>query len=201
VPHTILPYPIGVENTDNFVMEAAAISGIGTVPESIEIERGRLIDIMIDSHQNYAGMKAAIYGDPDTVLGLMSFVLELGMIPKYCITGSSTEKFDGAAKKLLEKYGITGSKVKFSADLFELHQWIKQEPVDILIGTTYGKQIARAENIPFVRAGFPVLDRYVHSYMPIVGYKGAIRLLEMIANALMDHRDRTCNDEDFEIVM
>ncbi|MDR3205586.1 MAG: nitrogenase molybdenum-iron protein subunit beta, partial [Candidatus Methanoplasma sp.] len=104
-------------------------------------------------------------------------------------------------KKLLEKYGIEGCRVKANADLFELHQWIKQERVDVMIGTTYGKQIAKAEDIPFVRAGFPVLDRYVHSYMPIVGYKGAMRLVEMIANALMDYRDRTCADEDLEIVM
>lgn len=54
----------------------------------------------------------------------------------------------------------------------------KNEPVDMIIGNTYGKYIARTENIPLVRVGFPILDRVGHSYFPIVGYKGAMRLIE-----------------------
>ena len=46
-----------------------------------------------------------------------------------------------------------------AADMFLMHQWIKQEPVDLLIGNTYGKYISRDEDIPFVRHGFPILDR------------------------------------------
>ena len=52
-----------------------------------------------------------------------------------------------------------------------------------------------------VRAGFPILDRYVHSYMPLVGYRGGMRLVELICNALLDRRDRDAKDEDFELVM
>jgi nitrogenase molybdenum-iron protein beta chain len=85
--------------------------------------------------------------------------------------------------------------------LFELHQWIKNDPVDLMIGTSYGKAIAKAEDIPLVRAGFPILDRYVHSYLPLVGYSGAIRMTEQITNALMDRQDRDAADEDLETVM
>lgn len=56
-------------------------------------------------------------------------------------------------------------------------------------------------NSSFVRAGFPIIDRYVHSYMPLVGYKGGMRLAELITNALMDRQDRDCAEEDFEMVM
>ena len=156
---------------------------------------------MLDSHAYYDKKTVAIYGDPDTVLGITTFVLEMGMIPKYVLTGTPNEKFTKKANALFEKFGVTDCKAKASGDLFELHQWIKNEPVDLLIGSSYGKQIARAEDIPFVRAGFPILDRYVHSYMPIVGYRGAIRLVELISNALMDRRDRDCEDEDMELVM
>jgi nitrogenase molybdenum-iron protein beta chain len=72
--------------------------------------------------------------------------------------------------------------------MFLMHQWIKQEPVDLLIGNTYGKYIARDENIPLVRHGFPILDRVGHSYFPTVGYRGGMRLLEMILGALMDRQ-------------
>ncbi len=63
------------------------------------------------------------------------------------------------------KFGVEGCRAKAAGDLFELHQWIKAEGVDILIGGTHGKYIARAEDIPFVRAGFPIIDRYIHSYI------------------------------------
>ena len=69
------------------------------------------------------------------------------------------------------------------------------------MGGTHGKYIAKAEDIPFVRVGFPIIDRYVHSYLPIVGYRGAIRLAEMITNTLMDRQDRDCSDQDMEMVM
>ena len=200
VSYAPLPLPIGLEGTDAYVM---ALSGIDQheVPSILEEERGQLVDIMLDSHFYHYGKKVAIFGDPDTVLGLMQFALEMGMIVKYAITGTPGEAFDKAAKERLFKFGQTEAKVKSSGDLFEMHQWIKNDPVDLLIGSSYGKQIAKAEGIPFVRAGFPVLDRYAHSYMPIVGYRGAIRLMEQITNALLDHRDRECEDEDLDVVM
>ena len=83
----------------------------------------------------------------------------------------------------------------------ELHQWIKNDTVDILFGNTYGKYISRAENIPLVRMGFPILDRVGHSYFPIIGYKGAMRIIEKISTALLDKYDRECAEEDFELVM
>jgi nitrogenase molybdenum-iron protein beta chain len=85
--------------------------------------------------------------------------------------------------------------------MYLLHQWIKQEPVDLLIGNTYGKYIARDEDIPFIRHGFPILDRVGHSYFPSVGYAGAMRLLEKILGAFMDRQDRDAPEERFELTM
>jgi nitrogenase molybdenum-iron protein beta chain len=85
--------------------------------------------------------------------------------------------------------------------MFLLHQWIKEETVDLLIGNTYGKYIARDENIPFVRMGFPIVDRVGHSYFPTVGYQGGIRILEKVLGAIMDKIDATAPEESFELVM
>jgi nitrogenase molybdenum-iron protein beta chain len=52
-----------------------------------------------------------------------------------------------------------------------------------------------------VRHGFPILDRVGHSYFPTVGYLGGMRLLEMILNAVLDHKDRRSPEESFELVM
>ncbi len=200
IPYTVLPLPIGVEATDRYLMELSRISG-REVPPELEEQRGQLVDILLDSHQYSAGKTVAIFGDPDTVQGLTALCLEMGMHPKYMITGTPKEDLEVSVKALCEQYGVEGYTVKANADLFELHQWIKNDPVDLLLGTSYGKQIAKAEDIPMVRAGFPILDRYVHSYFPMVGYTGAMRFVEKITNALMDRTDRDCRDEDLDVVM
>jgi nitrogenase molybdenum-iron protein beta chain len=87
------------------------------------------------------------------------------------------------------------------ADMYLMHQWIKNESVDLLIGNTYGKYISRDEDIPFLRHGFPILDRVGHQYFPTVGYAGAMRLLEQILNLLMDRQDRLAPEEKFELTM
>ncbi len=200
VPYEVLPLPIGIANTDQFIMELKKITQ-EEVPAGLEDERGQLVDVMLDAHFYCYGKKVAIFGDPDTVLGLTSFALELGMVPSYVLTGTPGDGFEKKAAELFAQYEVDGCKAKAAGDLFELHQWIKNEPVDLLLGTSYGKQIAKAEKIPFVRAGFPVLDRYAHSYFPIVGYLGGLRLTEFITNALMDEFDRECEDEDMDVIM
>lgn len=200
VPYELMPLPIGIEATDRFVQALSKISR-QEVPYELEEQRGQLVDILLDSHQYSYQKSVAIFGDPDTVIGLTALCLEMGMVPKYVITGTPKEEFNKLAGALCEKYGVQDCTVKANADLFELHQWIKNDPVNLLLGTSYGKQIAKAEDIPFVRAGFPVLDRYVHSVLPMVGYGGAMLLVEKILNALMDRQDRDCEDKDLEVVM
>ncbi len=200
VPNKVLPLPIGIGRTDEYIMALQSFTK-EEVPYSIEEERGQLVDVLIDIHPYTYNKKVAIFGDPDTVLSLAEFVLEMGMIPKYLVTGTPGNDFEHEAAELFAKFGVEGCKAKASGDLYELHQWIKAEGVDLLIGGTHGKYIARAEDIPFVRAGFPIIDRYIHSYMPLVGYKGGLRLAELITNAIMDRQDRDSTEEDFEMVM
>lgn len=199
VPYKVLKTPIGIKATDEFLMKLMR-GFVKNAPYSLEEERGQLVDIMTDTHFHFHGKKVAIFGDPDIVIALTEFVLSLGMKPIHVLTGTPGGSFEKEIKEMQLQAGIKGN-VKAAGDLFLFHQWIKNEPVDLLVGNTYGKYIARAEDTPFVRIGFPILDRSVHSYLPIVGYKGAMRILEMISNALLDRADRDAKDEDFELVM
>lgn len=199
VPAIVLKTPIGIKATDDFVMRVLEATG-GEAPKELEEERGQLVDLMVDIHNHYHGKRVAIFGDPDIVIAMTDFALSLGMVPKHVLTGTPGSEFEETVNAMLAEAGIEGSTVKAKGDLMELHQLIKNEPVDLLIGNTYGKYIARAENIPLVRLGFPILDRVGHSYFPTVGYMGAIRLIEKISTALLDKYDRECPEEDFELV-
>ena len=124
------------------------------------------------------------------------------MKPVYIVSGTSGKVFTKKMESILEE-NVPEAKYKNGerADMYLMHQWIKNEPVDLLIGNTYGKYIARDENIPLVRLGFPTIDRVGHSYFPSVGYAGAMRLLEKILGVFMDKQDAESPEESFELVM
>jgi nitrogenase molybdenum-iron protein beta chain len=198
VPAALLELPYGLTNTDLLIHALRNHGGVD-VPASIGQERGRLLDAMSDMHQYFHGKRVAIVGDPDHVIALTQFLVELDMKPVYVFTGSSGKHFEQRLTDMLASHA-PDAMIKQNVDLFELHQQIKNNPVDLIIGNTYSKYISRVENIPFVRFGFPVLDRMGHRYFPCVGYTGALRLMEMINNALLDHKDRECAEENFELI-
>jgi nitrogenase molybdenum-iron protein beta chain len=196
-----LELPIGLQATDRFIDKLRTLAGV-TVPDAVTDERGRLLDMIADMHQYVHGRRVALFGDPDQLVSLTEFLTLLDMKPVYIVTGTPTPQFENRIKTALGG-NVPEAKIKAGAqaDMYLMHQWIKQETVDLLIGNTYGKYIARDENIPFVRHGFPILDRVGHSYFPTVGYDGAMRLLEKILGVLMDRQDRDAPEERFELTM
>lgn len=195
----ILELPIGFKATDRFVDTLRKTAGIN-VPQTINDERGKLLDIITDMHQYFYGRKVALAGDPDQLISLTEFLVSIDMWPIHIVTGTATKKFENRIKEITKDVPHPVN-VKAPGDMFLLHQWIKNEPVDLLMGNTYMKYIARDEDIPLVRFGFPILDRIGHSYFPTVGYRGGMRLLEKILDALLDRQDRDAPEERFELVM
>lgn len=199
VPGHVMGLPIGLKATDRYVDLLRKISG-KTVPEAINFERGQVVDILSDYSQYFYGKKVAMAGDPDQVLALVEFCITLGMIPAYTVTGTAGKYFDERMAELLKDVPYDCKfKCGGEADMYLLHQWIKNDPVDLLIGNTYLKYVARDEDIPLVRHGFPILDRVGHQYFPSVGYSGAMRLMEKFLEALLDRLDRDAPETRFEL--
>lgn len=200
VPFSIEDVPIGLRATDRFI-QSLSKNASRNVPEQINDERGRLLDMITDMHQYLHGKRVALYGDPDTLIPLSEFFVDMEMKPVYIVSGTPGKHFIKRMENVLEKVPEAKFENGKGADMFKMHQWIKNEPVDLLIGNTYGKYIARDENIPFVRMGFPTVDRVGHSYFPTTGYLGAMRLLEKILGVFMDKQDAESPEESFELVM
>jgi nitrogenase molybdenum-iron protein beta chain len=121
-------------------------------------------------------------------------------MPVHIVTGTRDKAFEKRIRTLTQDVPHPVN-VKSGADMMLFHQWVKNDPVDLLIGNTYVKYIARDEDTPFIRFGFPILDRIGHSYFPAVGYRGAMRLLEKILDALLDRCDRDASEIEFELVL
>lgn len=201
VPCRVLDIPYGLKATDRFVDALRTLGGVN-VCDPIAFERGQLVDMISDYHQWLYGKTVALAGDPDQLIPLVEFLVDLDMKPLHIVTGTPGNRFEKRIKEICEPAGFTPNvKAGKTADMFLLHQWIKSEPVDLIIGNTYLKYVARDEDIPLVRHGFPILDRPGHQYFPTVGYKGAMRLLEKIIGVLLDRKDRDDPEETFELVI
>ncbi|EFK11115.1 Nitrogenase molybdenum-iron protein beta chain [delta proteobacterium NaphS2] len=199
VPCQILDLPIGLQATDRFVDTMRKMAGV-TVPDSLNVERGQMVDIITDMQAYLYHKKVGLVGDPDQLEALTEFLVDIDMMPIHIVTGTRDKAFEKRIKELTQDVPHQVN-VKSAGDMMLFHQWVKNDPVDLLIGNTYVKYISRDEDIPFIRFGFPILDRIGHSYFPFVGYQGGMRLLEKILGALMDRQDRDSSEIEFELVM
>ncbi|AEF82504.1 nitrogenase molybdenum-iron protein subunit beta [Leadbettera azotonutricia] len=195
----ILDLPIGISATDAFIDKLRTTSGV-TVPESITVERGQLVDVLCDKAQYVYGKKISLMGDPDILFGLVQFCKDAGMEVIHVITGTPAgAKWDRRIKELAGPNAIVKSGAQ--ADLFYFHQLLQNTKPDLIFGNTYCKYIARDMDIPLIRTGFPIYDRIGHSYFPITGYRGGLHLLVKILDVFMDRQDRDASEEKFELVM
>ncbi len=198
--HVSVPTPFGITRTDDFMMKLSELSG-KPVPESLRAERGRAVDAMTDAHQYIHGKKFALYGDPDYLLGYISFLLEMGAKPYHILCSKGSKKLDKDIRALLDSspYGRDG-KIYMNKDLWHLRSLVMTDPVDALIGDTHGKFIARDAKIPLFRFGFPVFDRVNLHRSPVIGYQGVINMVSAICNKFIDIVDETCDDRHFEMM-
>lgn len=187
VPAIIGPTPIGIRNTDTFLQNLKKMTG-KPIPESLVRERGIAIDAITDlTHMFFADKKVAIYGNPDLVIGLAEFCLDMEMEPVVLLLGddNNTYKDDPRIKEFQEKVDFD-MQIIMNADLWELERRIKDKEVelDLILGHSKGRWTAIDNNIPMVRVGFPTFDRAGLYRHPVVGYEGAIWLAEQMANTL-----------------
>ncbi len=200
VPCEILGLPMGLHGTDAFVDTLRRMAGV-SVPDSLNLERGQLVDAISDWHQYFYGKRVAIVGDPDQVLALTRFLVSLDMRPVHIVTGSKAgKKYEKSLHEAVSESPVAAT-IKVPGDMLLFHQLIKNDPVDLIIGNTYAKYVAKDEDIPLVRHGFPIYDRMGHSYFSTMGYRGAMRLMEKLLDAILDRKDRDATDITMELVM
>jgi len=198
VPAIIGPTPIGIRNTDTFLQNVKKMTG-KPIPESLVRERGIAIDALTDlTHMFFADKRVAIYGNPDMVIGLAEFCLDLEMKPMILLLGDDNQAYqnDPRIKAFKEKVDFD-MQIIMNADLWELESRIKNKEVelDLILGHSKGRWIAIDNNIPMVRVGFPTFDRAGLYRHPVVGYAGAMWLAEQMANTLFTDMEYKRNKE------
>lgn len=196
-----LNHPMGVGGTDKFLMEVSRITG-KPIPASLEKERGRLIDAIADSQAYLHGKRFALFGDPDLMLGLTSFLLELGAEPVHIVSTNSDDDWGKKVQAVLDASPFGAGCTPYpKRDLWHLRSLLFTEAVDFLIGSSHGKYLERDCGVPLIRLGFPIMDRHHHHRFPIWGYTGGLRVLVSILDKYFDVSDaQSENSTSFDLV-
>lgn len=192
-----LNIPMGLGWTDQWLMKVSEVTG-QPIPESLTKERGRLVDMMTDSHTWLHGKRYALWGDPDFVMGMTHFLMELGAEPVHILCNNGGKQWEKAMKKVLETspYGQQ-SKLYTGYDLWHMRSLVFTDKPDFMIGNSYGKFIQRDTlhkgeefEVPLIRIGFPIFDRHHLHRMTTLGYEGAMYILTTLVNAVLEQLDK-----------
>jgi nitrogenase molybdenum-iron protein beta chain len=198
-------HPVGVRATDEFLMTVSKITG-KPIPEELTRERGRLVDAIADSSAHLHGKKFAIYGDPDLTLGIAGFLLELGAEPIHVLATNGGKAWEEKVNALFASSPFgKNCKAYPGRDLWHMRSLLFTEPVDFLIGNTYGKYLERDTGTPLIRIGFPIFDRHHYHRYPVWGYQGGLNVLVWLLDKVFDEIDRNTNvvaksDYSFDII-
>ncbi|MBF0391012.1 MAG: nitrogenase [Desulfamplus sp.] len=184
--------PIGVKETDRFFEALEQLTKKAT-PAIFLNERGRLIDAYVDCNKYLSQKRAIVYGEEDLVVGIASFLSEVGVVPVLCASGAKSGALKSVLQETLPQNIFEQIIIKDGVDFMEIEHEAKECDPDFLIGSSKGYATARRLDVPLVRVGFPIHDRVGGSRILHIGYRGAQRLIDEIVNTLLERRQERSN--------
>lgn len=193
---TAINIPMGLDWTDEFLMAVSKVTG-KPIAAKLAKERGRLVDMMTDSHTWMHGKKYALWGDPDFVMGMTKILLELGAEPTHILCNNGNKRW----KKVMDAMLVDAKmdhccEIHIGKDLWHMRSLVFTNKPDFMIGNSYGKFIQRDTlykgeeyEVPLVRLGFPIFDRHHLHRQTTLGYEGAMQILTTLVNAVLERLD------------
>lgn len=181
------PLPIGIKESDAFFSLLEKLSET-PMPETYEDERRRLVDAYADGHKYVFGKKAIVYGEEDLVIAMTVFLREIGITPVLCASGG---KSGFLKKRLLELVPDLDVKIRDGVDFVDIEDEAKILKPDLLIGNSKGFTLSRKNQIPIIRIGFPIHDRFGGQRLHHLGYRGTQELFDRIVNTVIEYRQNS----------
>ncbi len=187
VPRHRIGMPLGIRESDVFFQLLEELSGRPT-PEKYAKQRGRLVEAYVDGHKYVSGKRAVVYGDEDLVVGMCSFLTEIGIQPVLCATGGTSGKLKQAIAAVTADTLIEQPQVFEDVDFYEINEMAEQMDIDLVVGHSKGFNLAKKLSIPLIRVGFPIHDRVGGQRILHLGYAGAQQLFDTVTNALIEKK-------------
>ena len=187
IPHHRIGLPIGIKETDVLFDRISAATG-RPMPEKYHQERARLIDAYADGHKYVFEARAVVYGEEDLVIGVASFLSEIGVVPALCASGGKSGHLKAKLGQVIDDFDAKQIQVMEGVDFVDIGEAARKVNPDFLIGNSKGYKIARDMKKPLIRIGFPIHDRMGGARIVHVGYRGAQQLFDTITNTIIASR-------------
>lgn len=186
--------PVGLRDTDDFYKKLKELASVKECQRKINMQRGRYLDAMIDSHKYNGDGRAVIFGEPDFVISTVRICVENGVMPLVAATGSICRELKSIITKEIKsiagQYFIERSEILDDVDFKVIEAMAEQLGANVLIGNSDGRRIEESLKIPLVRRAFPIHDRVGGQRLRMLGYEGSLTYLDDIANALLSRKER-----------
>jgi nitrogenase molybdenum-iron protein NifN len=185
-----LPLPIGIKASDRFLALLEALSG-QPMPEKYEDERRRLVDAYSDGHKYVFGQKAILYGEEDLVISVAAFLREIGVTPVLCASGGKSGQMKKRMLELVPDMAEQGIEVREGVDFVDIEHEAERLQPDMLIGNSKGFTMSKKHDLPLIRIGFPIHDRFGGQRLHHLGYRGTQELFDRIVNTVIEERQKS----------
>jgi nitrogenase molybdenum-iron protein NifN len=187
VPLFKIGTPVGLRETDGLCAALEAITG-APMPKALLKERGRLVDALVDGHKYVFGKRVVVYGEPDLAIGLTAFLAEMGAQPVLVATGAEKCGLAGHVAEACGDLLRERPEICEGVDFHEIAEKAEAMGPELLVGNSKGYPSARKWNIPLIRTGFPIHDRFGGQRILHMGYKGALGLYDAVVNAVLEKK-------------
>jgi len=190
VPRHQLPLPIGIKASDRFFALLEELTEM-QMPEKFEDERRRLIDAYADGHKYVFGRKAILYGEEDLVISMAAFLREIGVLPVLCASGGKSGLMKKRMSELIPDMEELGIQVREGVDFVDIENEAEVLNPDFLIGNSKGFTMSKKHELPLIRIGFPIHDRFGGQRLHHLGYRGTQELFDRIVNTVIEERQKS----------
>jgi len=124
-------------------------------------------------------------------VAIAQFLREIGVIPVVCASGGKSGFLKKRIKEAIPDMEDMDILIRDGIDFMDISDEAARLNPDFLIGSSKGYSISRKLNIPLVRIGFPIHDRFGGQRLHHIGYKGTQELFDRIANTIIESRQST----------
>lgn len=161
-----------LEQCDRLISLLQQISG-RKVPEQIKRSRAQLCDALIDTHSQLGGKSVAMAGEADHLSAFCALFASINMYVPVLVAPCNQAQ--------LMKLNVENVHI---GDLSDLKLQAQRANVDLILGNSHSKSIAKDLQKPLLRIGIPVHDEYGCFAKSHVGYRGITQTLFELANLL-----------------
>jgi len=168
IDYRILEIAFGLAGSDEMSAIFSKLSG-KAVPEKYQRERRILIDGMRDAHFYFGEKKICIALEPDHAMGISALLHEMGARVPLAVIPQQSE---GCQAIYADQVSV--------GDLFSI-----KGDFQMLISNSHGEGAARRLKVPLYQTGFPVYKIIGNTARVGIGYKGALSIINEMANLFL----------------